>query len=197
MNICDSIILNLILILFPILLYLIWMAYDYNISKKNNVLLLDMALISSLYLTLHYSNNLLLMFNIPLIIAYVKNRNLAIFLSTMIIIRHYHMSLDLNIYFIVYEYLFYGLLKYIFNDNTRLFVIISLISKCIIYSFYSGIELKTNIGICMIFIMTTIFVLYMLNQVENIMELHNINNKIEHDKQIRTSLFKITALAHS
>ena len=79
MKIYDSIILNLVLILFPILLYLICMAYDTNINKRNNILLLDMALISSLYLTLNYSSNLLLMFNIPLIIAYVKKRNFATF----------------------------------------------------------------------------------------------------------------------
>ena len=191
MNIYDSIILNLVLILFPILLYLICIAYDSNINKRNNLLLLDMALISSLYLTLNYSNNLFLMFNIPLIIAYVKKRNLAVLLINLMIIRYYYLYSDLSHLGIVYEYLFYALLAYIFNHQSKHLITSILVVKSIIY-FCHNSNVWLSLSVCLIFFMTTWFVVFMLNKVEEIMELHNINKRIKEDEEFRTSLFKIT-----
>ncbi len=191
MKIYDSIILNLVLILFPILLYLICMAYDTNINKRNNILLLDMALISSLYLTLNYSSNLLLMFNIPLIIAYVKKRNFATFLINVMIIRYYYLYSDNYIYYVIYEYLFYALLAYIFNNNSNYLVFSILIIKSIIY-IIDSYDLGIALGVSFIFFITTWIVLFMLSKVENIMELHSINKRIKEDEEFRTSLFKIT-----
>ena len=191
MKIYDSIILNLVLILFPILLYLICIAYDSNINKRNNILLLDMALISSLYLTLNYSNNLLLMFNIPLIIAYVKKRKIAAILINIMIIRYYYLYSDNYIYYIIYEYLFYALLSYLFSNNSNYLVFSILFIKSIIY-----ISDSTNFviacGVSFIFFITTFIVIFMLSKVEQIMELHNINKRIKKDEEFRTSLFKIT-----
>ncbi len=191
MKLYDSIILNFILIIFPILVYLIWVAYDSNINKRNNIFLLDMALITSVYLTLNYSNNLLLMFNIPLIIAYVKKRTLAAFLINILIIHHYLLYSHYNIMYIIYEYCFYFLLAYLFNNRRNTLIFSILISKSIIYTIY-GSNLLLSLCICLIFIIITFCVIYLLDKVKDIMDLHNINMRIKQDEAFRTSLFKIT-----
>lgn len=192
MHIYRDIILNLILILFPILIYLIWMAYDSNINKKNNIFLLDMALITSIYLIFEYGNSFLLTFNIPLIIAYVKKRKLAIIFITLMIIRNYYLHFDLNIYYIIYEYLFYGLLSYLFNNKVNAFIILTLITKIFIYSTTTHNTFIMMLIISIIFIVTTLIILFMLSRVERVMELHIINKRIKKDEEFRTSLFKIT-----
>ena len=79
----DDIILNVIMVVFPILVYFIYNCYRELRSDKYNGLVFDVALISSLYFCFKYGGNFSLLFcNIPVIIAYLKKRVwLAILLS--------------------------------------------------------------------------------------------------------------------
>jgi hypothetical protein len=56
------------------------MTHNKNVGKTEKELLFDFSLITSLYLTIRFGktivdDNLLLIINIPLIIAYLKKRN--------------------------------------------------------------------------------------------------------------------------
>ncbi|HHU54512.1 MAG TPA: hypothetical protein GXZ63_01705 [Mollicutes bacterium] len=56
------------------------MTHNKNVGKTEKDLLFDFSLITSLYLTIRFGktivdDNLLLIINIPLIIAYLKKRN--------------------------------------------------------------------------------------------------------------------------
>lgn len=192
MELYDNTFLNLILLLFPILIYLICMAYDSNIDKKNNILLLDMALISSLHLITHYGMNFLLMFNIPLIIAYVKKRKLSIIFTSFMIVRYYYLFSDFPISCVICEYVLYALLKYLLGATNKIFVGLILLIKSGIYILWINHNIASALSISLIFILTTILVLFMLSKVERVMELHNINSRIKKDEEFRTSLFKIT-----
>jgi len=79
-NLFDSLILNIVLLAFPIILWLFYMTHNKNVGKTEKELLFDFSLITSLYLTIRFGktivdDNLLLIINIPLIIAYLKKRN--------------------------------------------------------------------------------------------------------------------------
>jgi hypothetical protein len=68
-SVIENIILNLILIMFPLLIYLVLVCYKDVTNKKSNNILLNLALLTSLYLCLKYglteeSNHILLFCNI-------------------------------------------------------------------------------------------------------------------------------------
>ena len=81
MLLIDSLLLNIILIIFPLLLYLFYMIYNINIDRKKNEYLLDISLFTSLYLILNlggFQNQYpLILFNAPLIIAYANKRKIS------------------------------------------------------------------------------------------------------------------------
>ena len=52
----DIIVINLLFLILPIICYLIYIVYENIIGKKGNILFLDFAIISSLYLIVKYSN---------------------------------------------------------------------------------------------------------------------------------------------
>ena len=80
-EIFEDIILNTVLIVFPILVYLVLVCYKNDINKNYNNLLLSIALISSLYLCLRFgiidgNSKVLLFCNIPIVIALMKKKPL-------------------------------------------------------------------------------------------------------------------------
>ena len=80
-EIFEDIILNTVLIVFPILVYLVLVCYKNDINKNYNNLLLSIALISSLYLCLRFgiidgNSKVLLFCNIPIVIALMKKKSL-------------------------------------------------------------------------------------------------------------------------
>ena len=80
MNLFEIIILDIIFIVFPILCYVIYMFFAKTLQKEKNKLILDCALFTSIYLLFKYGINEynsipLILFDIPLIIAYIKKRN--------------------------------------------------------------------------------------------------------------------------
>ena len=80
-EIFEDIILNTVLIVFPILVYMVLVCYKNDINKNYNNLLLSIALISSLYLCLRFgiidgNSKVLLFCNIPIVIALMKKKPL-------------------------------------------------------------------------------------------------------------------------
>ncbi len=111
----ENIVLNITLIVFPILIYLLIACYQKNIFKKYNSLFLDLSLITSLYLCFRYgyiqkSSWILLFCNIPIVISFVKKRNVtAIVLSLCNIIYCYYMYKSIIIIIII-KYICYFIL---------------------------------------------------------------------------------------
>ena len=80
MSFIQSIILNSILLIFPLLIYLLYQVYSKTLNKEKNELYLDAALVSSFYLIIEYGSNdymMLLLINIPLILSYLFKRKLS------------------------------------------------------------------------------------------------------------------------
>ena len=96
-TIVENIILNIILVVFPLLVYLVLVIYNDNTSKKNNSNLMTITLITSLYLCIRFGSlepntKVLLFCNIPIVIAYMQKKPiLAIMLSLANIIYCYYM----------------------------------------------------------------------------------------------------------
>ena len=92
MNIVSEVVLNLILVMFPCLVYFIYNCYRELKGDEYNELLLNVALVSSVYLVFKYgsvnSNSLGLLFcNLPIVVAYLKKMpGVALLLSLIVII---------------------------------------------------------------------------------------------------------------
>ena len=110
--IIKDIILNLILITFPILVYLVLVCYRENIDNNNKDTLLTIALITSLYLSLKYipseiNTKVLLFCNIPIVIAYMKKKHyLGIFLSIINVLYSYYV-LNIEVIIMIIKYASY------------------------------------------------------------------------------------------
>ena len=115
-SIIENIILNLILILFPLLIYLVLVCNCSNqISQKIKNVLLNLALLSSLYLCLKYgidddNNKILLFCNIPIVIAYMKKHTISGILLSIINIAYCYITYDTLYLITIIKYISYLIL---------------------------------------------------------------------------------------
>lgn len=204
MSFFDTLILDSILILFPISLMLIINGYYEGKTNKN--ILIDIASLTSFFLILKYDKCLttydMLLVNIPFIISILYKRKLSSALLSVLIVMFYYKN-GSNLIVISIEYLIY----------ITIFIIMKIksISKNnIIYTFLfiKGVFLtienfyilgKNNIEtLIKIFIsLTTFYLISMLTIkiikiIEDFISLKQINKELEKEKKLKNSLFKIT-----
>lgn len=209
MQLLNSLILNVILIIFPLLLYLFYMIYNTNLERKKNEFLFDIVLLTSLYLILKFGSNgssiPLILFNAPLIIAYANKRNLSIIILSLLICSYYITFLNANVILIIIEYVLYYILYLVLNRKEfkwHLYIDYFIILKSLFMStlvFSKGYLDNNDVNtFVMIFILvatlyfTTYFAIDLFTKGKRMIRLHMNLKELEHEKQIKTSLFKIT-----
>ena len=112
MYLFDKALIALIYLLFPILSYLIYVAYIRNLDKNEKEIFLELALFSSLFLMIRYvdkTNYLYSMslFNIPLLILYIKDKPYSALLYSILLVTYYKDTTNISILFIIVEYILY------------------------------------------------------------------------------------------
>lgn len=208
MNLVEEILFNLILILFPILIYFIYSGYVLIKNKKYNELLLCLILFTSLYVFLKYGssitdNRMLLFCNIPIIVAYLKKKSyLGIILSIFVLLYvNYIFNYSILILSIklIYYYIFYLISKkYKIKDNE--FIATTAVIQGFFLSFeYFFINTINDVYMLIpIFLMTTLYyfitfvILYLSNFVDKMTSLFYQIKELEREKEIKNSLFKLT-----
>lgn len=203
----DVVILNVILVVFPILIYLVFSCYNLLTNKKLDKLIFIVTMCTSLYLSLcfNYSdgNSLLLIFcNIPPLICYFKKETkLGIILSLMVVLISYY-KYDVNIFIVTLKYLGY-FITYILLVKNREFNYLFLKIIAIIQGFFISFEyfyinaggiddLISLIIFTLIIYGITFFCLYMFKLADGIREMHLMIEKVEKENNLRDSLFKLT-----
>ena len=207
MNIFEILILNSIYLTFPLVLYLLYQIYGKTLSKEKNELYLDVALISSFYLITQYrvsNQNYIpfLLLNIPLVVAYIKNRKLSIIFLSIMTVVYYNKHLGFSIIFLIIEYIIYFLIYLILSKKemkNELVFYILLFVKCICFliQFFNFISFEyekiTIIIISIIvFYIETLLILCLFKKTEDILKLYKTIQELQEEKQVRESLFKIT-----
>ena len=203
----NDIILNIMVVVFPILIYLVFSCYNLLTNKKLSRLIFIITMCTSLYLSLNFNyiegNNLLLIFcNIPPLICYFKKEvKLGVIFSLIVIIISY-LRYDLNIYIVSLKYFGY-FITYILLAKNKQFNYLFLKIIAIIQGFFISFEYfyVTNNGIdkivnllffALIIYVITFFCLYMFKLADGITNLHRMVNEMENNNKIRDSLFKLT-----
>lgn len=211
MNLFEFTLVNIVFTLFPLLIYLIYVAYSSSISKKETNLFLEFALFSSIYLVIRYGKPIdgeklpILIINVPLIIAYLKKRPVGIILISCFLVLYYQSYFNSSWILLIIEYTLYLVLFLIKEKkkiSDKIMIILFLIIKAIFFGYFSFqnyygeipwnqfiIEIVTMILLLMI--VTYVSVL-LFQKGEEILKLHMTIKELEKEKQIRMSLFQIT-----
>lgn len=209
MEIVYSLFISIMVLLFPLMVNLFYLAYIDNLDTAKKGDSLDFSLLSSIYivyfhLTMVQHYNLLILANIPLIIAFIKKRDfISIVMSILIVfVCYYNPEYDSPLIVIITQFLIYYLLylKIIKKDNNpKLFLILFLSIKFIFsminYIFFEGYSFWENIIntlVLIVFIIIVYLVVYAFKMCEVIMNMHLTIKALENDKKIHDSLFKIT-----
>lgn len=191
MKIFDLMLLNMSLIITPILIYLIYTAYIKVVDKKEDKLIFIIIIFLQLYLIYKYSISLtfkmpILIVDIPLLLSYNKNnKTLSILIST-INIAYYYSFYENHLIILIVEYTiyFYILIK---EKKVEKQIIFFWLIKIIFLMYYKYISIEVIITSSASF-----FTSYLLKKSEEILNLHSKIKKIEKEKQLHLSLFKIT-----
>lgn len=207
-EIFEDIILNIVLIIFPILVYLVLVCYKDDISNNYNNLLLSVSLISSLYLCLRFgiidgNSKVLLFCNIPIVISLMKKKTLLAVLLALINIL-YCAFLYKNICLIVgIKYLTYFILYACARKrklSTESFILSIAVLQGFFLSFeyfFKDLDLTLNsfielIILVFIYYFISFLILYIFKIIEKVRELNRSIELLEKDKVIKESLFKLT-----
>ena len=209
MSIIETIVLLSIFLIFPIAIYLIYIAYVNNMDLKEKNLFFDFALISSVFLMTKYVHSkslyTILFYNIPLLIAILRKKNSTIIIISIIIIFYTTEYTTIPIIITIIEYLIYyiGYLiisKIKYKESTIINYFISI--KSFIISFLivflinpTGpflINLFYIIVTLSIFIIFTYISLSLFNKGEEIMNLNNILKDTKKQQYLYESLSKLT-----
>lgn len=210
MNFVESIILDIVLLLFPLLVYLIYIAYKKNLNQEERGLFLEIALFSSLYLIMRYgivqkTGFLVILYNIPLLISYFKGRKFTPIIISVILIWYYVAMMQFNFFFIFFEYvIYYCIYVYIMQKRLTKHHIINtfVLVKAAILSFQTFCFTNPHASfmdnflhvfvVILMFYIVSYLVFYLLLKGEEIMDLNSTIKELEKEKMLRASLFKIT-----
>ncbi len=208
MKILNDVILNLILVIFPILIYFIYNCYRELKCEKYNHILLDVSLFTSLYLCFKYGNSydvskVILFSNIPILVSYLKKQpKIGIILSIITIYYTkdtYHYEVLLMIIKFICYLIIYMISKFRNTKDDKFIMIISIIQGFFLsfeYSYYMQstdmITILELIIIIIIFYIVPFTLLYLFKLTDNITNLYQTVAELDKENQIKNSIFKIT-----
>ena len=194
---------NIILILFPILMYLVFCCYDSLTNYKIEKVAFILTILTSVYLALTFnSDSKILLLNIPILICYFKKEGLlGIIISLGIVIFSYYVDM-VNIYVIVLKYGCY-FITYIILYKRKEFNYLFFKISAIIQGFFISMEYFINTSyevdkvidlflyIGIIYIITFIS-LYLFKLASNVSDLYKTVNKVQEENKLKNALFKLT-----
>src|SRR5574344_924785 len=200
MNYLSDITLSTIFLLFPFMIYLFYLAYNKNIEKEENKLVLCFILFSSIYFILnsdliHYPKISLYMASIAIIIAYLRKCPLEALVLSLFYIFVVYSKYNLSIYFLIMEYSIYYLLyllKKKSNFNDYIYIVIYYVFEFIFISLLYKTLVNTDIIIMLITLSLAFITVYIIKKGDSILSYHMSYKELVQEKQLRTSLFKIT-----
>lgn len=209
MPIFENIILLFVFLFFPITCYLIYITHLSNMDRKEQSILLDISLISALFLIIRYINDksiyILLFYNIPLLIAYLKGKIPTIIALSITIVFFYNLyisipliilSLEYLLYFIIYLYISKYKSKSTNYINIFVAIKIFMISFIIFYIINPNGSIISNLIYLIItstlFIVFTYLCLFLFEKGEDITNLYSIMKESKKDKLLFESLSKLT-----
>ena len=143
-----QILISVVILIFPIIVYLFYCTYNNNLNKEQSKLFLDISILSSLYLLVIYDSKFIIFYNIPLIFAFMKKRTFVSIIITTIILFSLNFSViniaEYIIYFIIYFFYkknilcLFLIIKFIFNNNFLTSILFVIITYLVLFLYKKG-----------------------------------------------------------
>lgn len=206
MSVYEQMVVNLILLIFPLVIYALYLSY--NTQPKERELYLDLTLFSSLFLMIRYATDRfvissIILINLPLLIGYMKNRTRAVIIMSIAIILYYNPYLPIQ--YEIIEYSIYLIIYFLCRHkklssekilNSFICIKSFLIGTILIYKLNPSTPFLSNLTTLILvtatFIFCTYSILYLLRKGESAIEKNKLVKELEREKDLRISLFKIT-----
>ena len=189
MNEFETLIISIVVILFPVLCYLFYIVANKNFDEKKQNIVLSFTYISIFYFISKVNLNIILtclLITIPIYISLKKN-NIYMLLILSILSSLFFFNTDYIIYYIFS--LIFGIL---INKNKNTIQYISVITIiALIYILLNNLSLTYYMYI-IDFIVITNLVLYTINNGEEVINYHLEYKDLKKENEIRKSLFKIS-----
>lgn len=198
-------VINGIVVVFPILVYTFFIVYEENMKLEKSNIMLKISLFISMYLALYFKKYVGLNYQISclilsIILSYLYNEGkVALILSTLLCL-HSCFSLNYNIYtsIIFFLLLYLAYKKYSKSNMSSKFLINSSIVLMLIYFVanliisYNDIVMLDEIISLIMYSLIIYAINYGINESKNIISLHMNLKEFEKEKNIKLNLFKIT-----
>ena len=207
----DCLFENITFLFFPLTLYIIYVAYVKNIDKKSKESLMDLALFASLYLILRnitVDNYLytITFANTVLLICYLKKHLFSGIVISLVIVLFLKFEFNIMIVLLAFEYILYFFMYLLLKKINRLhlkniyssFVLITIFFQSFYYTYFNMatsnmiIILLKNTFLLLISLLLSYIALTLFKKCENIIDFNSALNELNREKEIKTSLFKIT-----
>lgn len=204
----KDIIISMIIIVFPILMYLVFSCYNAMNNKKITGMVFIVTMITSLYLGILFNDymgevNLLLLFcNIPILICYFKKELLLGVLLSIILIIFGYLKYDMNILIACLKGVMYLGTYVILNkrkDFRYLFFKVVAIIQGFFISFeyfmkdYQGIDKFVELILYTVVVYgLVLFCLYLFKLADDVANLYTMINRVTEENKLKNSLFKLT-----
>ena len=202
-----NVVFNVSILFLPLAIYLLNLSYNTNYKLKHDKLFLSFILIIQVILFIvfkEYSNSLILI-NIPLLISYLKRKELTSIILSILIGLYYIFYFQYNVFFIFFEYVLYFVIYFIINRKTLrvnlliyIFIFIKSIALSVEIFYFNNPANAFLVNFFDVFIKMLVFyvssylVFVFLLRGEEIMNLNTAIRELEKEKVLRTSLFKMT-----
>ena len=205
MNLFEDVLIDVIFILFPLIIYNLFLASNKNISSVNKKIFFSFSLFSSFFLVYRYSKN-----NVTLNLLILSSLVLIGYLKKNYVIANIIALMMLFLYYGEYNYLLLMMIPYlllnilnIFNNKLSdyFFIDIFLLFQYICFLLWIKIfnfNLLNEFNIINLFVIMVLnyfvihIIYYLYDEGDKMMRYHLNYKELLHEKQIRLSLFKIT-----
>lgn len=201
----DNIVMSSILLLFPLTVYFLYITYVKNMDLKEEDYILDIALISSLFILIRYGlieeKYISILSSATLIIAYLKKHTKTAILISIILILYYNIHLNINIYLLLIEYILYFLVYKLSKNNKNMINgLVSIKSFFNAYYIYTTINpssnflnnLLTALIPTILLITFTSLIIYIYKKSEEITNLNILLKETKKEQELYKSLSKLT-----
>lgn len=198
-------VINGIIVVFPILVYTFFIVYEENMKLEKSNIMLKISLFVSMYLALYFKKYVGLNYQIsclilPIILSYLYNEGKVALILSAILCLHSCFSLNYNIYtsIIFFLLLYLAYKKYSKSNMSSKFLINSSIVLMLIYFVanliisYNDIVMLDEIISLIMYSLIIYAINYGINESKNIISLHMNLKEFEKEKNIKLNLFKIT-----
>lgn len=210
MSYLEIVVNNCIFLICPIALYLLYSSYKKNLDEEKDSLTFEIAIISSLYLVLRYGmplheNYPTMLFDIPLLLCFFKKKTGFSILISIILIFYQTIFLHVHPAFLLLEYLVYFSIYWYLNQKgmtlTKLvhaFIITNsfFLSTKIFWFINPFGSANQNITYLIVIVfliyLVAMLILSFFDQGEKIVDFNTSLYNIEKEKELRSSLFKVT-----